>query len=114
MDVLSGVLSGSSFGPHVHGPYEPKKRSGAGHLLIALNISAFGPPDAFAAQMDSMIEGLKGAPLAPGVDEIFYPGEIEARNDTRNRETGLDLPTDTLADLRALGERLGVPATFLG
>jgi LDH2 family malate/lactate/ureidoglycolate dehydrogenase len=113
MDVLSGILSGSSFGPAVHGPYEPKERSGAGHFLIALDISAFGPPDAFARQMEAMIDGLKSTPRAPGVDEIFYPGEIEARNDLRNRETGLDLPADTLADLNALNERLGSPAAIL-
>jgi LDH2 family malate/lactate/ureidoglycolate dehydrogenase len=62
--------------------------------------------------MEAMIAGLKETPLAPGVDEIFYPGEIEARNDIRNRETGLGLPEDTLADLRALGERLSVPVIF--
>ena len=112
MDVLSGVLTGSRFGRDVHGPYQPDKRSGAGHLLIALNIAAFGDRAAFDSQMEAMVEGLKGAPRTPGVDEIFYPGEIEARNDIRNRAAGLELPADTLADLRALGEKLGTPADF--
>jgi LDH2 family malate/lactate/ureidoglycolate dehydrogenase len=112
MDVLSGVLTGSRFGRDVHGPYQPDKRSGAGHLLIALNIAAFGERAAFDSQMEAMIEGLKSAPRRPGVDEIFYPGEIEARNDIRNRAAGLELPADTLADLRALGEKLETPADF--
>ena len=112
MDVLSGVLTGSRFGSDVHGPYQAEKRSGAGHLLIALDIAAFGPRDEFDRQMEAMIEALKSAPRTPGVDEIFYPGEIEARNDIRNREAGLELPADTLADLRALGEKLTTTVDF--
>jgi LDH2 family malate/lactate/ureidoglycolate dehydrogenase len=108
MDVLSGVLSASEFGPGVAGPYQPDKRSGAGHLLIALNVEVFQPLDAFNARMEAMIAGLKGVPLAKGADEIFYPGEIEARNDRRNRAEGLKLPPDTIADLTKLGQGMGI------
>jgi LDH2 family malate/lactate/ureidoglycolate dehydrogenase len=38
-------------------------------------------------------------PTAKGFDEVFYPGEIEARNDARNRKEGIQFPEDTLADL---------------
>jgi LDH2 family malate/lactate/ureidoglycolate dehydrogenase len=109
MDVLSGVLSASEFGPGVAGPYQPDKRSGAGHLLIALNVEVFQPLDAFNARMEAMIAGLKGVQLAKGTDEIFYPGEIEARNDRRNRTEGLKLPPDTIADLTKLGQDMGIP-----
>jgi LDH2 family malate/lactate/ureidoglycolate dehydrogenase len=29
MDILSGVLTGSSFGKEIHGPYQAERRSGA-------------------------------------------------------------------------------------
>jgi LDH2 family malate/lactate/ureidoglycolate dehydrogenase len=109
MDVLSGVLTGSSFGPGVAGPYQPDKRSGAGHLLIALNVEIFQPLAEFNARVEAMIAGLKGAKLAKGADEIFYPGEIEARNNARNRADGLLLPADTIADLAKLAEEMRVP-----
>ena len=32
MDVLAGVLTGSSFGTGVAGPYDPERRSGCGHF----------------------------------------------------------------------------------
>jgi hypothetical protein len=64
MDVLSGVLTGSEFGPGVFGPYQAEKRSGAGHLMIALNIEIFQPLAAFNTRMETMIAGLKSAPLA--------------------------------------------------
>ena len=112
MDVLSGVLSASEFGPGVAGPYQPDKRSGAGHLLIALNVEVFQPLDGFNARMEAMIAGLKSAKLAKGAEEIFYPGEIEARNDQRHRAEGLTLPQDTIADLTKLGEEMQVPFVY--
>jgi LDH2 family malate/lactate/ureidoglycolate dehydrogenase len=108
MDMLSGVLTGSGFGPGVHGPYQAEHRSGAGQLMIVLDISVFQPVAEFNRRMDEMIAGLKSAPLAQGFDEIFYPGEIEARNDIQNRRDGLLLPADTLADLRQLAEQVGI------
>ena len=109
MDMLSGVLSGSAFGKAVHGPYQSQQRSGAGHLMIALDIAAMQPLAEFNARMERYIAELKAVPLAPGFDEIFYPGEIEARNDLGNRAQGLLLPADTLTDLRNLADQLGLP-----
>jgi LDH2 family malate/lactate/ureidoglycolate dehydrogenase len=99
MDMLSGVLSGSAFGSGVAGPYQTERRSGAGHLAIVLDIAAFQPLTTFERSMETMIEELKAVPLAVGHDEIFYPGEIEARNDARNRRDGLTMPDDTVRDL---------------
>ena len=42
--------------------------------------------------MEQLIAELKAVPLAEGDDEMFYPGEIEARNEARNRRDGLLLP----------------------
>jgi LDH2 family malate/lactate/ureidoglycolate dehydrogenase len=108
MDVLSGVLTGSSFGSAVTGPYQFDRRSGCGHLMIALNIEAFQPLGTFNARMEELIEQTKAVPRASGFDEILYPGEPEARSDTRSREQGLEFPKDTLADLRKVAERMGL------
>lgn len=109
MDMLAGVLTGSEFGPGVAGPYQPDKKSGAGHLLIALDIAKFLPLAEFEARMERMIAGLKETKPAKGTEEIFYPGEIEARNDRRHRAEGLSLPQDTLRDLMQLAQEMGLP-----
>ena len=108
MDVLSGVLGGSRFGSGVVGPYSPDGGSGAGHFAFALNIAAFRPRDAFEADMEILIENLKTTPQSIGKEKIFYPGELEAREDLRNRRLGLMLPEDTLADLDAKAEEFGI------
>lgn len=112
MDVLSGVLSGSAFGSGVTGPYVADRRSGCGHLMIALNVEAFQPVREFEARIETLIAELKSAPRAKGIDEVFYPGEIEARNDSRQRAAGIELPDDTVTDLKALAGRHGIPAPF--
>ena len=108
MDVLSGVLSGSGVMTEVNGPYQAGKRSGSGHFVMALDIARFGPPDAFEARIERMIAEIKATPRAEGFDEVFYPGEIEARNETRHLRDGLDLPEKTIGDLVAAGAALGV------
>jgi LDH2 family malate/lactate/ureidoglycolate dehydrogenase len=108
MDVLAGALSGSGMLNAVSGPYQAEKRSRCGHLVLALNIAAFGPIDAFAARIEAMIEELRATPRAEGVSEILYPGELEARNEGRHRKDGLMLPAKTIADLRAAASTLGV------
>ena len=108
MDVLSGVLTGSAFGGNVQGPYQFDKRSGCGQLMIALNIAAFQPLAEFNARMEKLIEEIKSVPLAQGHDEIFYPGELEARSEQRNRRDGIHLPDDTLDDLRKVARETGL------
>jgi len=108
VDMLSGVLSGSSFLSAVNGPYKTDLRSGAGHFFAAFNIEAFQPLSEFDARMDAFIGEIKSVPLAQGVDEIFYPGEMEARSDKRLRQEGIELPDDTIADLQRIAKERGI------
>jgi LDH2 family malate/lactate/ureidoglycolate dehydrogenase len=109
MDVLSGVLTGSSYATDVVGPYVPDQRSGCGHLVIALDVAAFMGPDAFAGRLEDLIATTKQVPHAAGVDEIFVPGEIEANAERAAVATGVvTLPGKTIADLRDLGAAVGV------
>ncbi|NNU80320.1 Ldh family oxidoreductase [Halovulum dunhuangense] len=112
VDVLSGVLSGSGFGASITGPYTPEGRSGCGHLALVIDIAASRPLAEFEADMERLIEELKATPRQPGVDEIFYPGEIEARNAARAAAEGILLPDATADELRARGAALGVTAPF--
>ncbi|MER7559558.1 Ldh family oxidoreductase [Nocardioides sp. NPDC126508] len=108
MDVLSGVLTGSGYGTGVVGPYVPDRRSGCGHLVVAIRVNAVLPGGDFGERIDDLIAATKSVPLATGVEEIFYPGEIEARAEARGRLTGVRLPDKTVTDLRGLGAGCGV------
>src|SRR5882757_4668056 len=92
-DVLAGVLTGSAFGAGVAGPYEPDRRSRCGHFLMVVDIAAMQAPQEFSWRMEALVAQTKAVPTAPGVSEIFVPGEIEERNLVRLSVQGITLPT---------------------
>lgn len=108
MDVLSGVLTGSGFGAQVAGPYQSARRSRAGHLYIAIDVSAFMPVDEYEGRMQALLTELKSVPRAEGVAEIFFPGEMEDRAEARGLLEGVDLPDQTLVDLATVASEVGV------
>jgi LDH2 family malate/lactate/ureidoglycolate dehydrogenase len=110
MDVLSGALTGSGVATEVHGPYEPTARSRAGHLFLAIDPAAMGDRAAYEAQVQRLIDEVKGVPLAQGFDEVFYPGELEDRAEAANLAAGgVVLAAESGADLRRLAAETGVP-----
>jgi len=110
VDLLSGVLTGSGFLSGVHSPYQTVEKSNCGHFMLAINIEAFQPPAQFNDRMERFIAEIKSVPPAKGFNEIFYPGELETRNDEKNRREGLVFPEDTLADLRRIAGETGLEA----
>lgn len=109
MDVLSGVLTGSSFATGVSGPQQAERRSGCGHMVLAIDVAAVGDPDGFAERMEALIAEMKAVPLASGFEEIFYPGEIEDRSRARREREGIEVPAKTMEALERLAAETGVP-----
>jgi len=108
-DVLAGVLTGSAFGTDVAGPYDAERRSGCGHFLMVVDIATVQPVAEFSSRMEALVAATKSVPTAPGVPEIFVPGEIEQRNFARNSAAGITLPPKTWQDLAGLAASTGVP-----
>ena len=57
--------------------------------------------------MEALVAQTKANPTAPGVEEVFVPGEIEQRNTARNA-AGIALPSKTWDDLSTLAAENGV------
>jgi LDH2 family malate/lactate/ureidoglycolate dehydrogenase len=102
MDVLAGVLTGSAFGAGVAGPYVADRASGCGHLFITIQIDALMPRAQFEQRLARLIEEVKAVPRAAGIEEIFFPGEIEARRCAESRTRGLSIPEQTWKTLSEL------------
>ena len=111
VDILTGVLSGSTAGPLIaplfsseHGPVD------LGQTFIAIDPEALDEPGAFEKRMEHEIEllvGARTAPNAPG--RVLIPGEPEAAAERRADEHGISLDQRHLGDLSELAERYGVP-----
>jgi LDH2 family malate/lactate/ureidoglycolate dehydrogenase len=106
MDVLSGVLTGSSYSTGVVGPFVPDKRSGCGHLVIAIAIEALLPPAEFECRMDDLIGTVKRSATVPG-GEVLVPGELENRAVDRAQGV-ITLPDRTLVALAELARDAGI------
>lgn len=102
--MMSGVLSGSGFLSAVHSPDKTAEKCDCGHFIIAMDIAKFQPLEQFHARMQAFTSEIKSVPLAKGFDEVFYPGEMENNSDAKFRREGLQLPDDTVADLRRIAK----------
>jgi LDH2 family malate/lactate/ureidoglycolate dehydrogenase len=110
VDILSGVLPGAAYANLVY----PKDEEGnplpsaIGHFFGAWRVDAFRPVDEFKAAMDDLQRRLKNAPKAEGQDRIYVHGEKEYEEMERNALAGVPLNSKVAADLRAIGDELGV------
>lgn len=110
VDVLCGVLAGAAYGGLLNNMYRNfSDPQDIGHFFLAIDIAAFQPPDAFARRIEDMVGRLKASAPAEEHDEVFMPGEIEARLERRLLREGIALPPNVLDDLRRTGGELGVP-----
>ena len=107
-DVLAGVLTGSAFGADVVGPYRPVGRSGAGHLLITLDVAAFSDPDDYAQRVAALAAQVRGSEPAAWSDGVLTPGQLEDRNRERREADGIPVSDQTWAELTTLADATGV------
>jgi LDH2 family malate/lactate/ureidoglycolate dehydrogenase len=59
-------------------------------------------PEEFGDRMQTLIGEVKAVETAPGVEGIFFPGELEDRNGARNRGRGITLADNTWNSLTGL------------
>ncbi len=104
-DVLTGVLSGSSFGTV---PYSDPARQDVAHQFIAYDIDWFMDRADFYQNLAEFVAMVKSSRTRPGVDEILLPGELEWRRMVEKRESGVPLDPEIYDELKALAQKLNV------
>jgi len=110
VDVFCAVLSGAAYADLVY----PKASDGKplpskiGHFFGAWRVDGFRPVDEFKAAMDDLQRRLKNAPKAGGQTRIYIHGEKEYEEAERLSREGIPLNPKVAADLRAIGEDVGV------
>ena len=109
VDIFSGVLSGSAFGPKLYAKKDvPAKVS---HSFGAIKIDAFIEPALFKSMMDEYINILKNSEKAAGKDRIFIHGEKEFELYEQQKEE-VGIYYKVVEELRNIGEEFGVKAPF--
>jgi LDH2 family malate/lactate/ureidoglycolate dehydrogenase len=116
VELLAGVLAGSSFGTteRTASPLHGDVRVAKGFVLIGIDPSRFMPTGDFRTSVDTLIREIRSGERAPGVDRIWLPGEPEhVRSEERSRD-GIPLPGPLLEELDRIAAGVGAPPIARG
>ncbi|MDD4903672.1 MAG: Ldh family oxidoreductase, partial [Candidatus Bipolaricaulis sp.] len=108
VDILSGVLSGAAWGPHVGRPTEDGVAN-VGHFFLALQVDAIRDLGPFGDTMDALIREMKNAAKVPGQDRVYIHGEKEFERAERCTTQGVPLLKVAIEQLSTVGASIGVP-----
>jgi LDH2 family malate/lactate/ureidoglycolate dehydrogenase len=110
IDMLCGVLTGSSYGTHFPGFLADnlKDPTDVGSVFAAVNVESFMDLPDFTAGMDKAIREIKTSEKADGVTRIYIPGEIELETKADRLKNGIPIPDAVVKDFTTLGKELAV------
>ena len=109
VDLLTGVLTNSNYGPRVKTIDQDAEPAGVAHSFMAIDLSAFTDVAAFKARMDAYIDEIKNSRKARGSDVIYLPGEMEHQKMQARLKNGIPLQAKVAEELRTIGREFGVP-----
>ncbi len=108
IEVLSAVLSGASWGPHVRSPYDDwTAPTDSGLWCLAFDLAPLMPHEAYVARMGTLLAELRGVPAAPG-EQIRVPGERRAIVRAEREAQGIPVEAATRRELDELAAEVGV------
>jgi LDH2 family malate/lactate/ureidoglycolate dehydrogenase len=109
-EISSALLTGGKWSSDIIGLFRPDENGiqGTCHSFMVIDPDCFVGRDVFKRRMDDYINAVKNSGKAKGVEEIFMPGEIEARAEAERRKNGIPLPRSTAHGLMELAERLNL------
>ncbi len=116
VDILTGVLSGASYGPWAppFPAYIPLPAQmpgeGLGHFFGAMRVDAFRPKDEFLAEMDRWITRFRAAEPIDKEQAVLIPGDPERECEAKRTAEGIPLHGEVLKDLATLAEQLNIEA----
>jgi len=107
IDILCGVLTGSSITGEVKTIVDVSGPAKTGHIFGAIDVDHFIGIDRFRSHMDAVITRIKNLPAKAG-QEIFMPGEIEYNLAQKRLVEGIPLEDAVVANLNGIADRFGI------
>ena len=102
VDILSGVLTGSSHGGKTKDPFDDfSGPQNMGHLFITINPNVFSGNN-FLKEMKKNIKLVKKLPKAKGFSSIMYPGERKNKTYKKNINKDMFIPSKILKEMNEL------------
>lgn len=111
IDLMCGLLSQGATGAQVRPLYgDFSVPYDCSHLFIAIDVAHFCDPDWFRQQTAAAAERIRNGQRAPGVEQLFTPGEPEWHRRNRSGDQ-VRLEPPVVAMLTRFASELGVTTT---
>ena len=102
VDILSGVLTGSSHGGKTKDPFDDfTGPQNIGHLFITINPKIFIGEN-YLKEIKKNITLVKKLPKAKGFSSILFPGERKNKNYKKNLNKDISIPLKILKEINEL------------
>ncbi|ALC91582.1 hypothetical protein AM500_18670 [Bacillus sp. FJAT-18017] len=106
VELLTGVLSGGDFSKMIPSMYDTTQKQSISHLMIAIDIASFMDVDRFKELSHTLGNYVKNAAKAPGVEELYLPGEIEFAIEEKRLSSGIPVSEGVVSDLNQLANSM--------
>lgn len=107
VDLLTGVLTGTSLTGEVKTVTNMNGPSNTSHVFIAINIGSFIDADVYKNNVDVVIDRIKKLP-PKGDNQIFMAGEIEQNLMDKRKFEGIPVEMNVVELLNKLADRYDV------
>jgi LDH2 family malate/lactate/ureidoglycolate dehydrogenase len=116
MEILAGVMTGAGFGSdhRRRERHDAGSPSDIGHLFAVLDPGQLMPGPERDERLARLIAEIKASERAPGVDEIWLPGEQELIARERSLREGVTLSASAYRALRRCAGELGLNVNHPG
>ena len=108
LGLLGSTLIGADYDEVLQTMYFPRPR-GFGIVMAAINVAHLQPVEEFYKGVGKWIHRIRTAPVAKGVDRVYFPGERSHVLKERRLREGISLSPAVSEDLGNLATELGIP-----
>lgn len=103
VDVLTGGLSGAGCSGR-----SPEDLDQNAMFILVIDPDKFVSRNALSAEVDRLVESIRSARKAPGVEEIRVPGEGARRERERQLEQGIEIDPPVWSAIQEIMDDLGI------
>lgn len=103
-DALTGALAGASVGVDVKGTVHTEEVCTKGDLFTAIEPQMFCGFESFLDRVERLKEQIKGCKRAPGVGQIYLPGQPEKMTRLKRSQEGIPVDERLWKELAELAQ----------
>ena len=104
VELFTSIFAGGTTAPHV----KNSGNSDTSFCFWAIDYGIFGDKTTIRQNMSTLLAELRASPRAAGQERIYTHGELEFESLIEKTKTGIPVNEKTMAELRRIGDDLGI------